>query len=162
MCDLAAAINPANVGLSGWDCSQGVPPPSDICAWGGVLCNRNSSVTRIVLEYGSLKGTLPTSIGTLTSLESLILTGNQLIGIIPTSMGEMKMLTALALVSNKFTGIIPSSLCNLHLNYLNINYYTSMCFSACLSSVPNLFRFGISACTSSPTGNFHLYCYFYL
>ena len=161
MCDLAAATNPASASLDGWNCSEGIPSPSVVCVWGGVSCNSDSSVTSIRLQYGKLEGTLPDSIGTLTSLESLLLTGNRLNGIVPTSMGEMKMLTQLALVSNKFTGIIPSSLCNLHLQYLNINYYTSMCFSACLSSVPNLYRFGISACTSSPTGNI-LICYLFL
>ena len=157
MCDLVAAINPASAGLGGWNCSGGIPLPAVVCAWGGVTCNSDSSVTSIRLQYGSLKGILPASIGSLTSLESLLLTRNQLNGIIPTSMGEMKMLTELQLISNKFTGIVPSSLCNLHLQILNINYYTSMCFSACLSSVPNLYRFGISACTSSPTGNILIY-----
>ena len=39
MCDLAAAINPASKGYSGLKCSGGIPPPSEICVWGGVKCS---------------------------------------------------------------------------------------------------------------------------
>ena len=67
MCDLAAAINPAIIGVSGWDCSGGIPSPSVICGWGTVTCNNDLSVTDINLNNEFLMGTLPASIGDINS-----------------------------------------------------------------------------------------------
>ena len=85
MCDLAAAINPHSQGLAGWDCSGSTPSPSVLCVWGGVICNGDSSVINIDLHNRGLDGTLPASIGGLSSLIYLSLSYNLLTGVIPTS-----------------------------------------------------------------------------
>ena len=123
MCDLAAAINPASAGNAGWDCTGGISPPSDICVWGGVTCDGNSSVTIIYLAHAMLPGTLPTSIGVLTSLVRLFLSYNQFTGILPTSIGGLQSLVSLVITSNQLTGILPTSIGMMSsLTFLNVAY----------------------------------------
>ena len=121
MCDLAAAINPAIVGLAGWNCTKGIPLPSEICVWGGVYCNGNSTVTDIFLSYNTyLTGTLPTSIGSLSLLANLFVSVNKLSGILPTSIGGLTSLINFAVGYNQFTGILPTSMGNM-LSLTNFN-----------------------------------------
>ena len=63
-----------------------------------------ANLTDLSLEYNYLTGTIPESIGGLTSLEILSLSDNGLHGPLPTSIGELKSLRILALDDNSLTG----------------------------------------------------------
>ncbi|XP_028091420.1 probable leucine-rich repeat receptor-like protein kinase At5g49770 [Camellia sinensis] len=109
---------------------------SDPCgsSWDGISCN-NSRVTSMVLAgmdlTGSLSndilslselqyldlsnnkgltGTLPSSIGNLNQLTTLILIGCSFFGPIPDSIGSLQQLVFLALNANSFSGPIPPSI----------------------------------------------------
>ena len=159
MCDLAAALNPASQGLSGWDCSGGTPLASVICGWGGVSCNSDPSVAAISLGGHQLTGTLPTSIGSLIALTGLYLSSNSIGGIIPSSIGGLTLLTALYLNSDSFTGVLPQSICNAPLINVILTSSGLTSYPDCLSSAPGLNAAGLSVYTVSPTGNIHMHTY---
>ena len=69
-----------------------------------------TSLSYLALYSNSLAGTIPSSIGSLTSLQYLYLFSNQLAGTIPSSIGSMTSLQYLFLSSNSLTGTIPSSI----------------------------------------------------
>ena len=111
MCDLVAATDIASKGLN-WECIDN-QPVNYICEyWGGVICY-NGVIQEIHLQYYSIIGTIPTSIGGLTSLLFLQIEGNALTGTIPSSLGELSLLSDLWLGSNKLMGSVPSSLGNI-------------------------------------------------
>ncbi|ERM97966.1 hypothetical protein AMTRI_Chr06g195230 [Amborella trichopoda] len=94
MLDLAKAINPvANLGWTG----------SDPCNWKNVDCT-NGRVTAIRLPGQNLKGTLPSSINSLSMLSILTLQGNSLSGPLPSFSG-MSSLQTLYLDGNQFSSI---------------------------------------------------------
>lgn len=62
----------------------------------------------------SLKGKIPSSIGSLSHLTSLVLSSSKLSGWILSSIGSLSHLTILYLYSNNFAGEIPSSIQNLN------------------------------------------------
>ena len=110
--------------------STSLPP---WCSYYGVTCGTVSgsatyeSVTSIALSGLSLTGTIPSSIGSLTSLQYLKLKTNNLNGTIPSSIGSLTSLTTLDLQFNQLTGTIPSSFSNLislSSLYLDYNYLT--------------------------------------
>lgn len=61
----------------------------------------------------SFVGSIPTQVGSLTTLQSLSLTGNTLTGRLPTQLGMLTNLKQLWLYDNSFSGPIPSQLGNL-------------------------------------------------
>ncbi|KAJ0977192.1 hypothetical protein J5N97_012666 [Dioscorea zingiberensis] len=114
---------------------NGVDPCGD--SWVGISCN-NSRIVSITLPSLGLKGTLsgdiqsmtelktldlsynkgltgqlPSSIGSLSKLENLILIGCSFSGEIPQEIGSLKKLVLLFLTSNKFSGRIPPTIGNL-------------------------------------------------
>ncbi|XP_059070857.1 receptor-like protein 35 [Cryptomeria japonica] len=82
-----------------------------------------SSLTELHLSYNQLSGSIPASLGSLSSLTELDLASNQLSGSIPASLGSLSSLTKLDISINRFNGSIPasfgslSSLTELHLSY---------------------------------------------
>ncbi|XP_031103031.1 probable leucine-rich repeat receptor-like protein kinase At5g49770 isoform X1 [Ipomoea triloba] len=114
--------------------------------WDGIGCN-NSRVVEIKLsgiglegtEFGDLgsftelqhldlsnnlglKGTLPSSIGNLKNLTTLILVGCSFFGPIPDSIGSLQQLVFISLTSNSFNGPIPRSIGNLSkLSWLDLS-----------------------------------------
>lgn len=74
---------------------------------------KNGRVVEINLQINNLEGYIPSSIGDLTSLESLYLYHNKLSGIIPPEIGNLKKLSNLYLNENKLTGKIPPEIGNL-------------------------------------------------
>ena len=81
--------------------------------WYGVDTNDSGDVTDINLYKNILSGTLPSALGDLRELKSLILTSNQLTGEIPAELGNLTKLEHLWLNNNKLTGGIPAELGNL-------------------------------------------------
>ncbi|GJX39449.1 MDIS1-interacting receptor like kinase 2-like protein [Tanacetum coccineum] len=71
------------------------------------------SLTELSLSENQLNGSIPSSLGDLTSLIFLSLYTNQLSGPIPIELGNMKSLTVLYLSNNKLSGPIPIELGNM-------------------------------------------------
>ncbi|CAN6326117.1 unnamed protein product [Urochloa humidicola] len=80
----------------------------------GTLSGDIQSLSELVyldLSYNKdLGGSLPSSIGSLSNLQNLILVGCSFTGEIPTELGQLSKLVFLSLNSNKFSGSIPASL----------------------------------------------------
>ncbi|KAG8043005.1 hypothetical protein GUJ93_ZPchr0096g33741 [Zizania palustris] len=78
---------------------------------GGVGCSPiDSRVVTLELGNSSLKGFLALEIGSLISLQKLILDHNILMGSIPKGIGKLRNLTVLNLSTNQFVGAIPSEI----------------------------------------------------
>ncbi len=69
-----------------------------------------TSLTSLDLGGNTLSGSIPTELGSLTGLTSLDLSGNQLSGSIPTELGSLTGLTYLDLGGNELSGSIPTEL----------------------------------------------------
>ena len=99
-----------------------------IVYWDGVTIGGTPlRVTWLELPDSQLTGAIPTELGSLTSLQGLILSENQLTGPIPPELGRLTNLVVLALWGNQLTGPIPVSLgdlANLELLYLTDNQLT--------------------------------------
>jgi Leucine-rich repeat (LRR) protein/sugar lactone lactonase YvrE len=123
LCDFIASTNVATRGLSGWTCATA----SQKClSWGGVTCGSGAMVT-IDLTNNAIRGSLPSSVGSLSKLIIFVLSNNLMNGTIPSSIGGMSKLTKLQLDSNSFSKTIPAStgsLSNLILAYFHINKLT--------------------------------------
>lgn len=97
--------------------------------WTGVNCNaKRKLVTSLTLANQALVGSLPLSIGLLTSLNRYLwINNNHLLGTIPASLGNLSLLLSIRLDQNSLTGNVPKSLLkltklvtlNLNDNYLN-------------------------------------------
>jgi len=81
-----------------------------------VVCSGNDRVTGLNLKICNYHSSIPSEIGILTGLTYLSLTGNnsascsKLSGPIPTQLGQLKKLTTLVLSNNNLSGPIPAIL----------------------------------------------------
>lgn len=121
LCSIVSATDVSKK-VTNWNCTNNIPVTPICSTWDGVICNKDSIVTDIRLSYYGLSGTLPTSLGLLSSLTFFQITGNSISGIIPTSLGLLTLLTDLWLGSNRLAGSIPTALCELtSLQVLSVN-----------------------------------------
>ena len=145
MCTVAAAIQVAASGHSGWMCQSNVPT-IPVCSWSGVSCFQ-SSVTDISLYKYSVQGSLPSTLGLLSTITYLALSYNRLIGPIASTLGLLSNLNALSLYYNSLTGPIPSTLCSdKKLTLLYLDYNNLQCYPACLTSIPTFYTDNIPQC----------------
>eukprot|EP00939_MAST-03C_sp_MAST-3C-sp1_P002953 g2953.t1 len=90
---------------------------SRICTWFGVTCSNIETYSQriIVLDLrgNSLRGTIPSSLGQLKSLQALRLSDNNIHGSIPENIGSMVSLKVLGLYNNTLTGTLPESMADL-------------------------------------------------
>ena len=88
---------------------------SPVSSWFGVKVQSGRVISiRLGLDVGNnLVGSIPSSIGNLTNLDTLELFSNQLSGNIPSTLGNLLNLIYLNLSLNQLSGNIPSSLGNL-------------------------------------------------
>jgi hypothetical protein len=107
-----------------------------VSTWHGIIVG-GTRVTQIALDNNNLTGIIPSSIGNLVDLQSLILTGNQLSGSLPSSIGNLVNLTYIELGSNKLSGSIPSSIGNL-VNLQGLYLYGNQLNGSIPSSIGNL------------------------
>nr|XP_048332726.1 MDIS1-interacting receptor like kinase 2-like [Ziziphus jujuba var. spinosa] len=77
------------------------------CKWIGIYCNKVGSVIEINLANGSIRGSIPASIGNIKNLTGLYLYGNLLSGFLPSSLGNLTKLEFLELGINQLSGPIP-------------------------------------------------------
>ena len=86
----------------------------DMSNWDGItVAGTPDRVTGLSLISKSLTGTIPSTLGNLSALVSLLLYDNQLTGTIPSTLGNLSALKYLGLSNNQLTGTIPSTLGNL-------------------------------------------------
>ena len=89
--------------------------------WHGVETDESGRVTSLDLGQNQLRGTIPTELGGLASLQTLSLSGNRLNGAIPAALAGLANLQELNLASNQLSGIIPAALAELaNLHELNL------------------------------------------
>lgn len=143
---------------------SGAVTKPNCCSYEGVCCSISISgdaslyrITRMDLGNLSLSGTLPLSIGFLTSLAgtipSLSLRDYSLTCTIPSAIGALKLLNILELDYNSLTGTIPSTISALETLswlFLRENSLRST-ISSSVSSIPYLRYLNLS--TNSLTGN---------
>lgn len=78
-----------------------------------------SSLTLLDLQSNMLNGTIPSQIGTLQNIQYLFLNNNSLTGTIPTSFRELSNSKQISLDSNSFNGSLESIICDTNGNFLN-------------------------------------------
>ena len=80
-------------------------------SWDGVTVDTASiRVTRLELQSSGLSGTIPTALGSLSTLRRLDLSDNELSGGIPSELGSASALERLYLDGNELSGSIPAAL----------------------------------------------------
>lgn len=115
---------------SGWPASGAWPTsatPTQMDAWFGIEV-QNGDISAIYFANNNLAGKIPTEIGNLKGLRSLVLAQHtNLIGSIPASVGNLSLLQTINLNTNKLAGAIPGSLnqlTNLRTLHLGNNLFT--------------------------------------
>ncbi|KAH9314772.1 hypothetical protein KI387_023399, partial [Taxus chinensis] len=115
--DIKGELKDPNNVFKEWDINS-----VDPCSWSLIGCAPDGSVMTMVVPNQNLSGTLSSSIGNLTNLQSLLLQNNEISGPIPGELGKLERLEALDFSGNQFSGLIPSSLGQLkNLKYLRLN-----------------------------------------
>jgi len=102
--------------------------PADFCGFYGVACNSNGLIKEMCgalifslawlltltpnssLENNALYGTIPESLGSLSTLESIILANNGLFGTLSPSLGSLSLLTFFDVLRNNLEGELPATL----------------------------------------------------
>nr|QJR84046.1 CARD1-like protein 1 [Phtheirospermum japonicum] len=110
------------------DVWNNVPPNwdgADPCGshWDGIGCNANNRVVTITLASINISGQLSSDIEGLSELQTLDLSYNKgMTGALPTAIGNLRQLSSLILVGCGFSGPIPPSVGSLQqLVYLSLN-----------------------------------------
>ena len=101
------------------------PPslPAEIGQW-------SRSLNILSLSRSTIAGTIPTELGSLTSLGFLSLLGNSLTGPIPSELGRLTGLRSLYLHDNVLTGTIPVGVCDLA-DSDSLSHLTTGCSVTC-------------------------------
>ena len=132
MCDIVASTNVANI-FSVWSCDVSGVPTSNVCNWEGVSCSTTDGVVVVLSLFADhITGSLPDSIGSLSSLNNLILSSNSFSGSLPDSIGSLSSLISLALDVNRFTGSLPDSI-----GSLSSLYYLQLGVNSFSGSLPD-------------------------
>mmetsp|Transcript_21277 Transcript_21277/g.59194 ORF Transcript_21277/g.59194 Transcript_21277/m.59194 type:complete len:427 (+) Transcript_21277:1990-3270(+) len=105
----------ANSTISSWT------DTNKTCLWPVITCT-NGVPTELDLRFLQLQGSIPTSIGLLSSFSRITLDNNALTGTIPTEVGLLTQLRSFDLYSNALSGIIPTEMGHLtRMRDLNLN-----------------------------------------
>ncbi|KAJ0230632.1 Protein NSP-INTERACTING KINASE 2 [Hirschfeldia incana] len=112
----SSLIDPHGV-LMNWD-DTAVDP----CSWNMITCSVDGFVLSLGAPSQNLSGTLSSSIGNLTYLQTVLLQNNYITGHIPPEIGKLMKLKTLDLSTNNFSGEIPFTLSrSSNLQYLRVN-----------------------------------------
>lgn len=116
--------------------------------WQGITCSENpENVLECVIDLLEIRGvnatgSLPTSIGTLTNLVSLILIQNQITGTVPSEIGLLSNLELFEFSESPIEGTIPSEFGNL-VKLTSVSFfdtYLSGTIPSSLSNLTNIFK----------------------
>ncbi|KAH9698797.1 protein kinase domain-containing protein [Citrus sinensis] len=100
--------NPNNILAQNWTSN------TSVCSWMGITCDvYGNRVTSLTIPDLGLTGTIPSYLGNLSSLQTLVLSHNWFWGTIPKEIGNLTKLKELRLPYNKLEGEIPEELGNL-------------------------------------------------
>jgi len=93
------------------------------CNWGGLSCDTYGRLQTVNLESYGMFGSIPESIGKLTSIRELSFACNELYGEIPQSISNLTNLVFLDLHGNDLVGSLPHGLQNVSsLLYIDLTY----------------------------------------
>lgn len=107
------------------------------CGWFGITCDIDGNVLDVSLMTNNLVGTIPSSMGYLYHLRTLILEGNSLTGSIPATLSNLGELTHLNLSVNQLSESIPSAIGSL-LSLETLELYANQLTGAIPSELGNL------------------------
>jgi Leucine-rich repeat (LRR) protein len=138
-----------------WDFSNPNVNPCDE-EWSGVTCSLDFRVNYLSLSNMNLRGTIPSTIGNLSSLQYLHLSNSQLTGSFPSTIVQLSSLYYLNLRGSKLIGTIPTTighLSSLQVLYLDDNQLTGTIPSNIgqLSSLQYLFLYDNQLIGSIPS-----------
>ncbi|CAL4971370.1 unnamed protein product [Urochloa decumbens] len=127
------------------------------CEWEGITCNRNGTVTDVLLASRGIEGRISPSLGNLTGLEHLNLSYNSLSGGLPPGLVSSSSIIVLDISYNQLMGDLhelPSSTAAQPLEVLNIssNMFTGQFTSTTWKGMKNLVA--LNASNNSFTGEF--------
>ncbi|XP_057458187.1 receptor protein kinase-like protein ZAR1 [Lotus japonicus] len=111
---LKSAVDQPTAGGAFADWNDGEPTP---CAWSGISCANISGQTEprvvgIALAGRSLRGYLPSELGTLRYLRRLNLHDNEFYGVVPVQLFNATALHSIFLHRNNLSGPLSPSVCN--------------------------------------------------
>ena len=166
LCNITTSLPKVLTLISPWSCpnTAGIKNTIWCNSWTGIKCNIKRQIISLQLPDSQLIGTLPSSIGLLTSLTKYLwLFNNRIHGTIPSSLSSLSKLASLRLDENSLTGTVPSSLSlltflstlNLNNNYLTgtlPSYFTSATYNDDGQISPSSFNQLTYYPTSQPTG----------
>lgn len=118
------------------------------CTWSGISCFENTTDVLTIYLYDNnltgtlpdalgynmtkltwidvlsnkIRGTIPASLGELSSLLTLSLGDNELTGAIPKTLGKLTSLESIDLLKNNLSGLIPSEFCDLPVSFFDGGY----------------------------------------
>ena len=108
-------------------------PNANLCdLWLTFQCSSDYHIIGLDLYYSNLIGSIPSTIGQLSSLEGLYLHANQLIGTIPSTIGQLSSLRNLDLSYNQLIGTIPSII-----GQLSFLQRLDLSFNQLIGSIPS-------------------------
>ncbi len=100
-------------GGASWTNSASWKTSAPLGDWYGVTTDASGRVTKLELADNGLTGSIPTALGSLTTLEWLHLSSNELSGSIPGALGNLANLEVLRLSRNELSGSVPGWLGNM-------------------------------------------------
>ena len=148
MCSLSSSLLIASTpAIYGWSCA-GIHPVSSVCDWSGIRCE-SGVVTEINLSKKELHGSLPYSIGMLSSISSILFANSSLGGSIPSTLSLLTRLVYLDFHSTLLSGSLPNSLCAMSVSYLNVEDTNISCFDPCYSAQSHMHLGSLNPCNQS-------------
>jgi Leucine-rich repeat (LRR) protein len=112
-----------------WEESDNWLTNAPLGQWHGVKTNAEGRVASLDLRFNGLSGPIPSELGGLAELETLILFRNRLTGPIPSELGNLAKAKLIVLAANELSGPIPpelDGLANVEELWLNGNQLTSV------------------------------------
>jgi Leucine-rich repeat (LRR) protein len=92
-----------------------------VCQWEGITCNGSSGVvTGVDVSGNRLEGTLPNSLGSISTLRDVYLSSNAYEGTLPQSIANLPNLVNLDVSNNKLDGKLPKTLKSTNLETFNL------------------------------------------
>ena len=136
MCDLWLGFGSPSA-LSNWGCSANRVPIISACSWSSVSCDSNNCgmVTGIFFNGIRIPGTLSSSLGQLTSLNTFVVEfSSELHGTLPLSVGSLSNLNLFGVTYSSINGTIPSEY-----NQLTSLTYLALYGNSLSGSIPDIF-----------------------
>jgi len=96
---------PSSASRVGWSSNSA----EEVCEWDGIECDTHDTIIALLLASSSLSASLPSQLGSITSLRKIQLEINHISGSIPEELASLPYLEVLNLSTNHITGTLPES-----------------------------------------------------